>query len=182
MTVKYICALRNSEAGGGLVAELFYRSRQGRRVYGAMEQAGIGVYDCIGALRDDAKTRCKDTVAELDHSSATSTSSTLCNRVTRSSGSQRPCCSSRANSRQRQRPALRLAVEGAGDRRGRPGRGRDRNETARAAACRRSGAHPPRRAAAAARLAQYQGRHSKLCHVIERSRQAIRHLGICRHV
>jgi AAA domain len=67
MTIRYVCALRNREAGGGMVAELYYTDPAKADAFAAQwNKPGIGIYDCIGALRDDAKSRCKDTVAELD--------------------------------------------------------------------------------------------------------------------
>jgi hypothetical protein len=50
-----------------MVAELYYTDPAKADAFTAQwNKPGIGIYDCIGALQDDAKSRCKDTVAELD--------------------------------------------------------------------------------------------------------------------
>jgi hypothetical protein len=67
MTLRYVCALRNREAGGGIAAELYYTDPSKADEFTARwNKPGIGVYDCIGTLKDGAKTRCKETIAELD--------------------------------------------------------------------------------------------------------------------
>ena len=67
MPIRYICALRNKENGGGLVNELYYTDPdKADRFAIQWRKPGIGVYDCIGALQDGASRRCRETVAELD--------------------------------------------------------------------------------------------------------------------
>jgi RecA-family ATPase len=66
MSLRYFCAIRNKEAGGGLVSQLFYTDLEDAEKFTAQwNKPGIGVYDCIGLLKDGATRRCKEEVAEL---------------------------------------------------------------------------------------------------------------------
>jgi len=65
--INYVCALRNREAGGGMKAELFYTDPAEAEKFAAHHNgAGVGIYDCIGLLRQGAHNRCKEEVAALD--------------------------------------------------------------------------------------------------------------------
>ena len=68
--VRYVCSLPNPGTKGA-VRELFYPdSPEGRaraeKFARHENKPGRGVYDCIGRLQDGARSRCKDTVADLD--------------------------------------------------------------------------------------------------------------------
>jgi hypothetical protein len=68
--VRYVCSLPNPGTEG-TVRELFYPdSPEGRaraeKFARHENKPGRGVYDCIGRLQDGARSRCKDTVADLD--------------------------------------------------------------------------------------------------------------------
>src|SRR5262249_9652002 len=66
MSIRYICAIRNKEAGGGLVSQLFYTDPEDAEKFTAQwNKPGIGVYDCIGLLKDGATRRCKEEVGGL---------------------------------------------------------------------------------------------------------------------
>jgi hypothetical protein len=65
--ISYICALRNNDIGGGMLAELYYTDpAQAARFAERHNGVGVGVYDCIGRLREDATQRKKEAVAALD--------------------------------------------------------------------------------------------------------------------
>ena len=68
--VRYVCSLPNPGTKGA-VRELFYPdSPEGRaraeKFARHENKPGRGVYDCIGRLQDGARSRRKDTVADLD--------------------------------------------------------------------------------------------------------------------
>ena len=68
--LRYVCSLPNPGTKGA-VRELFYPdSPEGRaraeKFARHENKPGRGVYDCIGRLQDGARSRCKDTVADLD--------------------------------------------------------------------------------------------------------------------
>jgi RecA-family ATPase len=69
MAQRYVCSLPNPGTEGK-VHEVFYADdnvgRARAEKFAQLEnKPGRGVYDCIGTLRDGAKSRSKDTVAEL---------------------------------------------------------------------------------------------------------------------
>ena len=68
--LRYVCSLPNPGTKGA-IRELFYPDNpEGRARAEKFAQhenkPGRGVYDCIGRLQDGARSRCKDTVADLD--------------------------------------------------------------------------------------------------------------------
>jgi RecA-family ATPase len=68
--LRYICSLPNPGTSG-IPHEVFYADDEAGRERAEkfaqlQNKPGRGVYDCIGTLRADAKSRSKDTVAELD--------------------------------------------------------------------------------------------------------------------
>ena len=68
--LRYICSLPNHGAPGG-PHEIFYTDdeagrERAERFAQREDKPGRGVYDCIGILQADAKSRCRETVAELD--------------------------------------------------------------------------------------------------------------------
>src|SRR5215471_13924806 len=68
MAKQYICALRNKETGGGTVAQLFFTDPAAASKFAKQyNRAGLGVYRCIGHLKDDAARRCKEAVAEIHY-------------------------------------------------------------------------------------------------------------------
>jgi hypothetical protein len=68
--LRYICSLPNPGIAGK-AHEVFYSDddvgRARAEKFAQLEnKPGRGVYDCIGGLEDGAKTRCIETVAELN--------------------------------------------------------------------------------------------------------------------
>jgi hypothetical protein len=68
--LRYICSMPNPGCRGP-IRELFYpdtdEGHESARAFAEREdKPGRAVYDCIGVLRDGAKSRCKEEVAELD--------------------------------------------------------------------------------------------------------------------
>src|SRR5262249_40402297 len=68
--LRYVCSLPNPGTKGA-IRELFYPDNpEGRARAEKFAQhenkPGRGVYDCIGRLQDGARSRCKDTVADLE--------------------------------------------------------------------------------------------------------------------
>jgi hypothetical protein len=70
--LRYVCSLPNPGANGA-PRELFYTDDEAGHAKAAAfiqredKQPGRGIYYCVGKLRDGARSRCKDTVVELDH-------------------------------------------------------------------------------------------------------------------
>jgi hypothetical protein len=70
--LRYICSLPNPGVKGA-PRELFYTDDEAGHakadafVLREDKQPGRGIYYCIGKLRDDARSRCKDTVGAVDH-------------------------------------------------------------------------------------------------------------------
>jgi RecA-family ATPase len=68
MPTNYICALWNRDSGkSGMRAHLFYTDVGAGEEFARQQNgAGVGIYDCIGLLRDGAAARNKQEVVELD--------------------------------------------------------------------------------------------------------------------
>ena len=69
--LRYVCSLPNPGTKGGAIRELFYPDNPEGRARAEKfarheNKPGRGVYDCIGRLQDGARSRRKDTVADLD--------------------------------------------------------------------------------------------------------------------
>jgi RecA-family ATPase len=68
MAKYFICAIRNRDAGGGMVAQAFYTDPAEAARFAAQwdkPECRVGVYDCIGRLNDNAGSRSRDQVAEI---------------------------------------------------------------------------------------------------------------------
>src|SRR5262245_54668904 len=67
MPISYICALGNPDAPQrGMRAELFYSDPSAGAKFARRHNGpGVGIYCCLGKLRDGATRRCKEEVVEL---------------------------------------------------------------------------------------------------------------------